>query len=49
MEDDRMIVSNGTECDKLYEVLDAIAIYPELVERILERIEILIDTSREEA
>ena len=44
MEDDRMIVSNGTECDKLYEVLDAIAIYPELVERILERIEILIES-----
>ena len=35
MSDDSLIVSNGTDCDKLYEVLDAIAIYPELVEKIL--------------
>ena len=35
MDDDTLIVSNGTECDKLYEVLDAIAIYPKLVNRIL--------------
>ena len=40
MEDDLLIVSNGTECDKLYEVLDAIAIYPELVNRILSDIEV---------
>lgn len=39
MDDDTLIVSNGTECDKLYEVLDAIAIYPELVERILSDVE----------
>jgi len=38
MEDDRLIVSNGTECDKFYEVLDAMAIYPELVSRILSAI-----------
>ena len=38
MEDDSLIVSNGTECDKLYEVLDAIAIYPELVENILREV-----------
>lgn len=39
MNDDTLIVSNGTECDKFYEVLDAIAIYPELVQRILSDIE----------
>lgn len=38
MEDDRLTVSNGTECDKLYEVLDAIAIYPELVHKILAKV-----------
>ena len=37
--DSRLIVSNGTDCDKLYEVLDAIAIYPELVSRILEAVD----------
>lgn len=41
MSDDSLIVSNGTECDKIYEVLDAIAIYPELVERILEDVSVL--------
>ena len=41
MEDGRLLVSNGTECDKFYEVLDAIAIYPELVEKINSRIEML--------
>jgi len=40
MDDDRLIVSNGTECDKLYEVMDAIAIYPQLVDKILEDVEI---------
>ena len=39
MNDDTLIVSNGTECDKFYEVLDAIAIYPELVQRILSDVE----------
>ncbi|MBF0578759.1 hypothetical protein IM774_02935 [Erysipelotrichaceae bacterium RD49] len=31
-----LVVSNGTPCDKLYEVLDAISIYPALTHRILE-------------
>ncbi|MBQ8791499.1 MAG: hypothetical protein IJZ51_09325 [Ruminiclostridium sp.] len=39
LESDTLIVSNGTECDKLYEVLDAIAIYPELVTKILDKVE----------
>ena len=43
MSDDSLIVSNGTECDKLYEVLDAIAIYPELVEHILEDVTVMTD------
>ena len=38
MEDDTLVVSNGTECDKLYEVLDAIAIYPELIRQILTKV-----------
>lgn len=41
MENDTLIVSNGTECDKFYEVLDAISIYPELVSKILEDIKVL--------
>ena len=41
MEDGRLLVSNGTECDKFYEVLDAIAIYPELVGKINARITML--------
>ncbi len=36
---DDFIVSNGTRCDRLYEVLDAIAIYPALVRKILAKIE----------
>lgn len=39
MEDDSLIVSNGTACDQLYEVLDAIAIYPELIKKILEDVD----------
>lgn len=38
---DVLVVSNGTPCDHLYEVLDAFAIYPELVDRVLERVEYL--------
>jgi len=34
-----LTVSNGTPCDQLYEVLDALTIYPDLVERILDNIE----------
>lgn len=41
MDDDSLVVSNGTECDKLYEVLDAIAIYPELIQKILSEVETL--------
>lgn len=39
MGDDVLVVSNGTECDHLYEVLDAFAIYPELVEKVLRKID----------
>lgn len=38
---DVLVVSNGTPCDHLYEVLDAFAIYPELVRKILERVDAL--------
>ena len=40
MESNRLIVSDGNPCDKLYEVVDAIAIYPELIRKILARVEI---------
>lgn len=43
MEDDSLTVSNGTVCDMLYEVLDAIAIYPELVTRILANVNASIE------
>lgn len=33
-----LTVSNGTPCDQLYEVLDALAIYPEMVQAILKDI-----------
>ena len=36
--DKTLLVSNGTACDRLYEVLDALYIYPELVEKILDRV-----------
>lgn len=38
MDDDKLIVPNGTECDKFYEVLEAVATYPELVSRILSEV-----------
>ncbi|MCR4586960.1 MAG: tubulin-like doman-containing protein [Lachnospiraceae bacterium] len=38
-EDMELTVSNGTPCDQLYEVLDALAIYPELVDKILVHID----------
>lgn len=41
MNSDVLTVSNGTECDKLYEALDAVAIYPELIKKILNYIELL--------
>ncbi len=40
MDNNLLIVSNGTKCDKLYEVLDAIAIYPELVNKIINRVKL---------
>lgn len=36
---DVLIVSNGTPCDRLYEALDAFAIYPKLVDKTLEKVE----------
>ncbi len=41
LDDERLVVSNGTPCDRLYEVLDAFAIYPELVNKVLSRVELL--------
>lgn len=38
-----LTVSNGTPCDQFYEVLDAMAIYPELVDAVLKKIEETID------
>lgn len=43
MDSDRLVVSNGTDCDKLYEVLDAVAIYPELVNKILGKVNEIIE------
>jgi len=37
---ENMIVSDGSACDNLYKVLDAFAIYPELVDKVLARIEL---------
>ena len=37
--DTRLIVSNGTPCDRLYELQDALTIYPELVYTILEDVD----------
>ena len=48
MDDSKLIVSNGTECDKFYEVLDAISIYPELVNKINSRIELLKENEMNE-
>ncbi len=42
MENDSLIVSNGTECDRFYEVLDAISIYPELTRKILDEVDMNI-------
>lgn len=43
MDEDSLVTSNGTECDRLYEVLDAIAIYPELVKRILDDVKLMTE------
>ena len=37
LEENDLMVSNGTPCDKFFEVLDTIAIYPRLSDRILEK------------
>lgn len=47
--DDVLVVSNGTPCDRLYEVLDAFAIYPALVDNVLSRIETLTNIDVEKA
>ena len=44
-----LLVSNGTPCDRLYEALDAFAIYPKLVDKMLERIEDLTIKEVDEA
>lgn len=36
--DTKLIVSNGTTCDRLYEVQDALTVYPELIDAILKRV-----------
>lgn len=46
---DVLIVSNGTPCDRLYEALDAFAIYPKLVDKMLERIEDLTTSDADNA
>ena len=43
-----LIVSNGTPCDRLYEILDALSIYPELVNRINGLIQSLLDKAIED-
>lgn len=37
--DKKLVVSSGADCAHLYEVQDALAIYPKLVDKILERVE----------
>lgn len=39
---DQMVVSNGTPCDKLYEILDAFSIFPALVKNVNARVEDMI-------
>ena len=36
--EEKLIVSNGTPCDHLYEVLDSFTIYPRLVKLVLDRV-----------
>lgn len=43
-----LVVSNGTPCDKLYEVLDSMAIYPKLVININEKVENIISADGED-
>ncbi|MCD7822449.1 MAG: tubulin-like doman-containing protein [Oscillospiraceae bacterium] len=41
--DNRLVVSNGTPCDHLYEVLDSFTIYPELVEVVRKKFNARVD------
>ena len=41
-ESSQLIVSNGTPCDKLYEILDAFSIYPALVKKVNEKVDFMI-------
>ena len=41
-EDTTLTVSNGTPCDQIYEVLDAMSVYPELVMKIMESVDDLM-------
>ena len=36
---EKLVVTNGTECDRFYEVIDAFSAYPKLVTKVLERID----------
>lgn len=45
---DEMVVSNGTPCDNLYEVLDSLTISPLNVSRILSQVEKIIQRERNE-
>ena len=38
-EDEYLVVSNGTPCDHLYEVLDAFTIFPQLVTLVLDKVD----------
>lgn len=42
-----LVVSNGTPCDHLYEILDAISIYPEIVAKIGENVSEQIAADRQ--
>ena len=43
-----LVVSNGTPCDRLYETLDSLAIYPELVTKINAKVDFLMANDMEE-
>lgn len=42
-EDEYLVVSNGTPCDHLYEVLDAFTIFPQLVSLVREKVDARIN------
>jgi hypothetical protein len=41
-----LLPSNGTACDTFYEIVDALTINPEIVKKILEAVEVDLDTAR---